>query len=57
MSLNSIDQGSFQLLSHDKQEQIIEDLANNVKTLSNLLNDLEPDGRAAFQLPARLPIV
>lgn len=49
----------FQLLSHDKQEQIIEDLANNVKTLSNLLNDLEPDDRTAFSrnYPARLPIV
>ncbi|MGI6291285.1 MAG: magnesium transporter [Bacteroidales bacterium] len=46
----------FQLLSHDKQEQIIEDLANNVKTLSNLLNDLEPDDRTAFfeELPGKV---
>ncbi len=38
----------FQLLSHDIQEQIIEGLANNVQTLSNLLNDIEPDDRTAF---------
>ncbi len=46
----------FQLLSHDKQEQIIEGLAHNVKTLSNLLNDLEPDDRTAFfeELPGKV---
>ena len=38
----------FQLLSHDIQEQIIEGMANNVHTLSNLLNDIEPDDRTAF---------
>jgi magnesium transporter len=38
----------FQLLSHDIQEQIIEGLANRVQTLSNLLNDIEPDDRTAF---------
>jgi len=35
-------------LSHDIQEQIIEGLANRVQTLSNLLNDIEPDDRTAF---------
>ncbi len=38
----------FQLLSHDIQEEIIEGLANRVQTLSNLLNDIEPDDRTAF---------
>src|SRR5690554_8195981 len=38
----------FQLLSFEKQEQIIEDLAQNGKKLSNLINDIEPDDRTAF---------
>lgn len=38
----------FQLLSHGKQEQIIEGLAQNTQKLSDLLNDLDPDDRTAF---------
>ena len=46
----------FQLLSHAKQEQIIEDLAQNNQKLSDLLNDLEPDDRTAFfeELPGKV---
>ena len=36
---------TFQHLSHDKQEQIVEGLAKNANRLSALLNDLEPDDR------------
>ncbi len=39
---------TFQNLSHEKQEKIIEDLARNIKMITNLLNDLEPDDRTAF---------
>ena len=39
---------TFQLLSHDKQEQIIEGIAKNTQKLSSLLNDLDPDDRTAF---------
>jgi len=39
---------TFQHLSHDKQEEIIEGLAHNVNKLSSLLNDLDPDDRTAF---------
>lgn len=47
---------SFQLLSHDKQEQIIEGLARNTTKLSALLNDLDPDDRTAFfeELPGEV---
>jgi magnesium transporter len=46
----------FQILSHSKQEQIIEGLALNLKMLSNLLNDIEPDDRTAFfeELPGKV---
>ena len=46
----------FQLLSHAKQEQIIEALAQNNQALSDLLNDLEPDARTAFfkELPGKV---
>ena len=39
---------TFQYLSHDKQEDIIEGLANNSARLTGLLNDLNPDDRTAF---------
>ena len=39
---------TFQLLSHDKQEQLIEGIAKNTQKLSSLLNDLDPDDRTAF---------
>lgn len=46
----------FQFLSHSKQEQIIEDLAQNNQRLSDLLNDLDPDDRTAFfeELPGKV---
>ena len=46
----------FQELSHAKQEQIIEGLAQNTQKLSDLLNDLEPDDRTAFfeELPGKV---
>ena len=46
----------FQQLSYDKQEQIIEGLAQNTQELSDLLNDLEPDDRTAFfeELPGQV---
>jgi len=46
----------FQILSHSKQEQIIDGLAHNLKKLSNLLNDIEPDDRTAFfeELPGKV---
>lgn len=46
----------FQLLSYDKQEDIIENLAINSKRLSNLLNDIEPDDRTALfeELPGKI---
>lgn len=45
----------FPLLSHDKQEVIIEGLAENIQQRSNLLNDIEPDDRTAFfkELPGK----
>ena len=39
---------TFQHLSHDEQEDIIEGLAANVSKLTGLLNDLDPDDRTAF---------
>jgi magnesium transporter len=47
---------TFQCLSHDKQEQIIEGLAQNRNKITSLLNDLDPDDRTAFfeELPAEV---
>jgi magnesium transporter len=47
---------TFQYLSYDKQEYIIEGLAKNVSKLSDLLNDLDPDDRTAFfeELPGQI---
>ncbi len=47
---------TFQHLSFDKQEQIIEGLAQNVNKVSSLLNDLDPDDRTAFfeELPGQI---
>jgi len=47
---------TFQHLSHDKQEEIIEGLAHNINKLSSLLNDLDPDDRTAFfeELPGEI---
>jgi len=39
---------TFQYLSHEKQEDIIEGLASNSMKLTDLLNDLDPDDRTAF---------
>lgn len=46
----------FQLLSHSKQEQIINGLAQNGRKLTNLLNDIDPDDRTAFfeELPGKV---
>lgn len=47
---------SFQLISHDKQEEIIEGVARYTSKLSALLNDLDPDDRTAFfeELPGQV---
>ena len=47
---------TFQLLSHEKQEEIIGGLARNSGRLSALLNDLDPDDRTAFfeELPGQV---
>lgn len=47
---------TFQLLSYEKQEQIIDGLAKNSSRLSALLNDLDPDDRTAFfeELPGQV---
>jgi magnesium transporter len=39
---------SFQHLSHEEQEDIIEGLASYANKLTGLLNDLDPDDRTAF---------
>jgi magnesium transporter len=39
---------TFQYLSHEQQEDIIEGLAANSNQIANLLNDLDPDDRTAF---------
>ncbi len=46
----------FQNLSRDQQKTIAQDLVANVKNLTNLLNDLDPDDRTAFfeELPGEL---
>lgn len=53
-----IAKSTFQHLSHDKQEQIIDGLAHNVNKLSSLLNDLDPDDRTAFfeELPGQITL-
>lgn len=47
---------TFQLLSYDKQERIIDGLAANVNKVTNLLNDLDPDDRTALfeELPGEV---
>lgn len=47
---------TFQHLSHQEQEEIISGLAANVKELTGLLNDLDPDDRTAFfeELPGKV---
>ncbi|MDR2586223.1 MAG: magnesium transporter [Prevotellaceae bacterium] len=47
---------TFQHLTHDEQEDIIEGLATNSKKLTSLLNDLDPDDRTAFfeELPGEV---
>ncbi|MBN1108215.1 MAG: magnesium transporter, partial [Bacteroidales bacterium] len=53
---NNQAKNTFQLLSYEKQEQIIEGLARNSSRLSSLLNDLDPDDRTAFfeELPGQV---
>ncbi|KAA6347393.1 Magnesium transporter MgtE [termite gut metagenome] len=47
---------TFQSLSHDEQENIIEGLATNSAKIASLLNDLDPDDRTAFfeELPGKV---
>jgi magnesium transporter len=47
---------TFQYLSHDEQEDIIEGLATNRNQIASLLNDLDPDDRTAFfeELPGKV---
>ena len=47
---------TFQYLSHDTQEEIIEGIATNSSKLASLLNDLDPDDRTAFfeELPGEI---
>jgi magnesium transporter len=47
---------TFQYLSHEEQESIIEGLAKDSKKLTDLLNDLDPDDRTAFfeELPGKV---
>lgn len=47
---------TFQYLSHDKQEDIIDGLAAHSNEIASLLNDLDPDDRTAFfeELPGRV---
>lgn len=46
----------FQELSHEKQEAILEGLAQHASRVSDLLNDMEPDDRTAFleELPGKV---
>lgn len=39
---------TFQYLTYETQEEIIDGLASNVNKLTGLLNDLDPDDRTAF---------
>lgn len=52
----SLAKETFQRLSHDEQEDIIEGLAANAHKLTALLNDLDPDDRTAFfeELPGEV---
>jgi magnesium transporter len=47
---------TFQHLSHEEKENIIEKLALNTGKISSLLNDLDPDDRTAFleELPGEI---
>ncbi|MDR2470152.1 MAG: magnesium transporter [Tannerella sp.] len=47
---------TFQYLSHEQQEDIIEGLATNSNQIASLLNDLDPDDRTAFfeELPGKV---
>lgn len=47
---------TFQYLSHDIQEEIIEGLATYSNKITSLLNDLDPDDRTAFfeELPGEI---
>ncbi|MDR2469992.1 MAG: magnesium transporter, partial [Tannerella sp.] len=47
---------TFQYLSHEQQEDIIESLATNSNQIASLLNDLDPDDRTAFfeELPGKV---
>ena len=47
---------TFQHLSHDEQEDIIEGMAVSIDKLTDLLNDLDPDDRTAFfeELPGEV---
>jgi magnesium transporter len=47
---------TFQYLSHEQQEEIIEGLAMNRNQIASLLNDLDPDDRTAFfeELPGKV---
>ena len=47
---------TFQYLSHEQQEDIIEGLAANRAQIASLLNDLDPDDRTAFfeELPGQV---
>ncbi|MDR3194160.1 MAG: magnesium transporter [Tannerella sp.] len=47
---------TFQYLSHEEQEDIIEGLATNSNQIASLLNDLDPDDRTAFfeELPGKV---
>ncbi|HOG19338.1 MAG TPA: magnesium transporter, partial [Salinivirgaceae bacterium] len=47
---------TFQHLPHSKQERIVDGLAKNVRMISSLLNDLDPDDRTAFleELPGTI---
>lgn len=47
---------TFQHLSHEQQEDIIEGLITNTNQITNLLNDLEPDNRTALfeELPGEI---
>ena len=46
----------FQELSHDKQEEIVNGLAQHASKVADLLNDMEPDDRTAFlgELPGEV---
>jgi len=47
---------SFQILSHDEQEDIITGLASHTNFITGLLNDLDPDDRTQFfeELPGKV---